>query len=178
MAAGGVHGFPVVLTSFVGRAGAVHEVAGLLEEYRLVTVTGPGGVGKTRLAGQVAGRVAARFADGAWLAELAAVRDPAQVAAAVAVVLGVREQAGVPTADVVARVLARRQLLLVLDNCEHMIGAAASCAPGCCRLVMTCGSWPPAGSGCGSRARRRTGWRRCRCPARVMLVMTSRRRRR
>ena len=52
MAAGGVHGFPVVLTSFVGRAGAVHEVAGLLEEYRLVTVTGPGGVGKTRLAGR------------------------------------------------------------------------------------------------------------------------------
>ena len=135
MAAGGVHGFPVVLTSFVGRAGAVAEVAGLLEEYRLVTVTGPGGVGKTRLAGQVAGRVAARFADGAWLAELAAVRDPAQVAAAVAVVLGVREQAGVPTADVVVRVMARRQLLLVLDNCEHMIGAAAQL---CAGLLQAC----------------------------------------
>jgi hypothetical protein len=50
-----VHGFPVVLTSFVGRAGAVHQVAGLLEQYRLVTVTGPGGVGKTRLAGEVQG---------------------------------------------------------------------------------------------------------------------------
>ena len=135
MAAGGVHGFPVVLTSFVGRAGAVAEVAGLLEEYRLVTVTGPGGVGKTRLAGEVAGRVAARFADGAWLAELAAVRDPAQVAAAVAVVLGVREQAGVPTADVVVRVMARRQLLLVLDNCEHMIGAAAQL---CAGLLQAC----------------------------------------
>ena len=134
-AAGGVHGFPVVLTSFVGRAGAVREAAGLLEEYRLVTVTGPGGVGKTRLAGEVAQRVAARFADGAWLAELAAVRDPAQVAAAVAVVLGVREQAGVPTADVVARVLARRQLLLVLDNCEHMIGAAAQL---CAGLLQAC----------------------------------------
>jgi hypothetical protein len=65
-AADGVHGFPVVLTSFVGRAGAVAEAAGLLEEYRLVTVTGPGGVGKTRLAGEVAQRVAVRFADGAW----------------------------------------------------------------------------------------------------------------
>src|SRR5436305_7398153 len=54
MAAAGVHGFPAVLTSFIGRAGALREVAGLLEEYRLVTVTGPGGVGKTRLAGQVA----------------------------------------------------------------------------------------------------------------------------
>jgi len=65
MAADGVHGFPAVLTSFVGRAGAVREVAGLLERYRLVAVTGPGGVGKTRLADAVAGRAVARFADGA-----------------------------------------------------------------------------------------------------------------
>ena len=97
-AAGGVHGFPAVLTSFVGRAGPVREVAGLLEEHRLVTVTGPGGVGKTRLAGQVARAVAGRFADGAWLAELAPVRDPAQVPAVVAAALGVREQPGVPAA--------------------------------------------------------------------------------
>ena len=80
MAAAGVHGFPVVLTSFVGREQAVRQVAGLLEGYRRVTVTGPGGVGKTRLAGEVAGLVAGRLADGAWLAELALVRDPAQVA--------------------------------------------------------------------------------------------------
>jgi predicted ATPase len=60
-----VHGFPAVLTSFIGRDGLVREVAGLLEEYRLVTVTGPGGTGKTRLADQVARRVAGRFADGA-----------------------------------------------------------------------------------------------------------------
>ena len=79
--AGGLHGFPAALTSFVGRSGAVRELAGLLEQCRLVTVTGSGGSGKTRLAGEVAGRVAARFADGAWLAELAAVQDPAQVAA-------------------------------------------------------------------------------------------------
>ena len=135
MAIAGVHGFPVVLTSFVGRAGAVREVAGLLEEYRLVTVTGPGGVGKTRLAGEVAGRVAARFADGVWLAELARVRDPAQIAMAVAVALGVREQPGLPTAEAVARVLARQQLLLVLDNCEHVIGAAAAL---CGRLLQAC----------------------------------------
>ena len=62
--AGGVHGFPVALTSFVGRDGPVRHVAGLLKEQRLVTVTGPGGVGKTRLAGQVARAVAGRFADG------------------------------------------------------------------------------------------------------------------
>ena len=93
-AAGRVHGFPAVLTSFVGRAEAVREVAGLLEQYRLVTVTGPGGVGKTRLAGEVTRQATDRFADGAWLAELALVRDPARVAAAVAVALGVREQPG------------------------------------------------------------------------------------
>jgi len=79
-AAGGVHGFPAPLTSFIGRAGAVHEVMGLLEQYRLVTVTGPGGVGKTRLAGEVAGW----FANGVWLAELAAVQDPAKVPVVVA----------------------------------------------------------------------------------------------
>jgi predicted ATPase/DNA-binding CsgD family transcriptional regulator len=129
-AAGGVHGFPAELTSFIGRAGPVREVAGLLAEYRLVTVTGPGGAGKTRLAGRVAREVADRFADGAWLAELAPVADPAQVAAVVAAALGVREQPGVPVAGVVARVLVRQQLLLVLDNCEHVIGAAAELCAG------------------------------------------------
>jgi predicted ATPase len=133
--AAGVRGFPAVLTSFVGRAETVREVARLLEEYRLVTVTGPGGVGKTRLAAEVASQVAARFADGVWLAELAAVRDPARVVPAVAVALGVREQAGVPTAEAVARVLARRQLLVVLDNCEHVIGAAAVL---CAHLLQAC----------------------------------------
>ena len=130
-----MHGFPAALTSFVGRAGALREVAGLLEEYRLVTVTGPGGSGKTRLAGELARQVAGRFADGVWLAELAAVRDPAQVAATVAAALGVREQPGVPTAEELARGLARRQLLLALDNCEHVIGAAAQL---CAGLLAAC----------------------------------------
>jgi len=77
-AAGNLNGFPAALTSFVGRAAAVDEVAGFLAQDRLVTVTGPGGAGKTRLAGQVARQVAGRFADGVWLAELATVRDPGQ----------------------------------------------------------------------------------------------------
>jgi len=129
-AVGGVHGFAPVLTSFVGRGAEVSEIAVLLGEGRLVTVTGPGGVGKTRLAGEVARVVAGRFADGVWLAELAAVADPAQVAPAVAVALGVREQPGVPVAEALAQVLARQQLLLVLDNCEHVIGAAAELCAG------------------------------------------------
>ena len=134
-AAGEVYGFAAALTSFIGRAGAMRDVAGLLEEYRLVTVTGPGGVGKTRLAGQVAQLVAGRFADGAWLAELAVVRDPAQVAAVVAAALGIPEQPGVAPAEALARVLARQQLLLVLDNCEHVIGAAAQL---CAGLLAAC----------------------------------------
>jgi non-specific serine/threonine protein kinase len=128
--AAGMYGFMPVLTSFVGRAGPVREVAGLLDRSRLVTVTGPGGAGKTRLAGEVARQVAGRFADGVWLAELAPVRDPALVPAVVAAALGVPEQPGLPAAGVLARVLARQQLLLVLDNCEHVIGAAAQLCAG------------------------------------------------
>ena len=96
-------------------------------------MTGPGGAGKTRLAGEVARQVADRFADGVWLVELAAVRDPAQVAAAVAAALGIRELAFGGGGRRAGRVLARRQLLLVLDNCEHVIDAAAEL---CGRLLL------------------------------------------
>jgi predicted ATPase/DNA-binding CsgD family transcriptional regulator/transcriptional regulator with XRE-family HTH domain len=131
----GLHGFVPALTSFVGRAGPVSQVAALLERSRLVTVTGPGGAGKSRLAVEVARQVAGRFDDGVWLAELAPVRDPALVPAVVAAALGVREQPGLPAAVMLARVLARRQLLLVLDNCEHVIGAAAGL---CAGLLVAC----------------------------------------
>ena len=112
------------------------EVSGLLDQYRLVTVTGPGGSGKTRLAGEVAKRVAGRFADGVWLAELAAVTDPVLVASVVAAALGVRELPGVSAADALARALGRQQLLLVLDNCEQVIGAAAGL---CAALLLHTG---------------------------------------
>jgi predicted ATPase len=128
-----MHGFPASLTSFVGRGHAIAEIAAQLAEYRLVTLTGPGGAGKTRLAGQVARRVAGRFADGVWLAELAGVRDPAQVPAAMAAALGIHDLPAVAAADALAHALARRQLLLVLDNCEHVIGAAAEV---CGRLLL------------------------------------------
>ena len=128
-----MHGFPAVLTSFVGRANAVDEIADQLGRHRLVTVTGPGGAGKTRLAGEVARHVADRFADGVWLAALATVRDPAQVAPAVAAALGLRDLPSEAAADALAHALAQRQLLLVLDNCEHLIGAAAEL---CGRLLL------------------------------------------
>ena len=120
----GVHGFAAALTSFVGRAGAVDEVCGLLDGCRLVTVTGPGGVGKTRLATEAARRVAVRFADGACLVELAGVQEPALVPAAVAVALGIPQTPDRSAADSLAAA-DRMQVLLVLDNCEHIIGAAA-----------------------------------------------------
>ena len=132
-APGSLHGFPASLTSFVGRAQATREIAAQLAECRLVTLTGPGGAGKTRLAGQVAEQVACRFADGVWLAELAAVRDPAQVPAAVAAALGIHDLPVAAAADALAHALARRQLLLVLDNCEQVIGAAAEV---CGRLLL------------------------------------------
>src|SRR6516165_5195729 len=122
-AAGGMHGFPAALTSFIGRDGPLREVAALLDEYRLVTVTGPGGAGKTRLAGQVARAVAGEFADGAWLVELAPVRDPAQVASVVAAVLRVREQPGVPAAEAVVRVVATsREPLRIAGEARYRLG--------------------------------------------------------
>jgi predicted ATPase/DNA-binding CsgD family transcriptional regulator len=122
---GDTHGIAAALTSFVGRTAEVGEVARLLGEYRMVTVTGPGGVGKTRLACEVARQVASRLADGAWLVELAVVREPELVAAAVAASLGVQQAPGVPTTESLAMVLAHQQLLLVLDNCEHVLVAVA-----------------------------------------------------
>jgi predicted ATPase/DNA-binding CsgD family transcriptional regulator len=121
-APGQVRTFGVPRTSFVGRGADVVKVVSLLSEHRLVTVTGPGGVGKTRLASAVAQEVAGRFADGAWLAELAACSDPGLIPGLVADALGLQLAPGVGLADL----LARRQLLVVLDNCEHVLDAAAT----------------------------------------------------
>jgi len=130
---GGLHAFPAELTSFVGRDGPVREIMGLLAGHRLVTVTGPGGSGKTRLAAEVAKHAAGRYADGVWLIELAPVADPAQVASVVVATLGIREEPGTPADEALARVLARQQVLLVMDNCEHVIGVAAEL---CARMLL------------------------------------------
>ena len=116
---------PVQATSFVGRDVEVKELAELVRAHRLVTLTGVGGVGKTRLAVQVAAELAAEFPDGVWLVELAPVGDPAAVPDAVATVLGVTPQAGLTVTDSIAQALSGRRLLIVLDNCEHVLDAAA-----------------------------------------------------
>jgi predicted ATPase len=116
---------PLELSSFVGREQDLAEIADLVCETRLVTLTGVGGVGKTRLALRVAGEVSPRFRDGVWLVELAGVRDPDAVAVAVAVALGVPSRPGVAVLDTLTDFARPKQLLLVLDNCEHLLGPAA-----------------------------------------------------
>jgi hypothetical protein len=112
-------------TSFVGREPALGEVEAVLRAHQLVTLTGPGGVGKTRLALEVAGRGADAFPDGVWVIELAAVGDPGAVPEAVAAVLGITQQPGMSVTDSVAAALEGRTRLLVFDNCEHVLDAAA-----------------------------------------------------
>ena len=112
-------------TSFVGRAAAVAEVQTAVRTHRLVTLTGVGGVGKTRLAIEAAARLADEFPDGIWLFELAAVTDPEAVPDAVASVLGITQQAGMSVRESVAAALEGRVRLLVVDNCEHVLDAAA-----------------------------------------------------
>jgi predicted ATPase/class 3 adenylate cyclase len=116
---------PLQLTSFIGREGEIVEVERLLSAQRLVTLTGIGGVGKTRLALQVAAEVLETFPDGVWLVELDALSDDGLLPQAVATALGVREEPGRTLRETVLAALRSRTLLLVLDNCEHMIDACA-----------------------------------------------------
>ncbi|HEY2446074.1 MAG TPA: winged helix-turn-helix domain-containing protein [Rhizomicrobium sp.] len=112
----------------IGRREQLGAAAAMLERARLVTLTGPGGVGKTRLALQVAGDIAQRFPDGVWLVELAALNDPELVPGAVASALGVKIGGNAAPLDTLARWVAPRSLLIVLDNCEHVIAACATVA--------------------------------------------------
>jgi predicted ATPase len=112
-------------TSFIGRESEVAELETALKAHRLVTLTGVGGVGKTRLALEVAGRSAIDFPDGVWVIELAPVGDPGAVPQAVAAVLGIIQQPGLSLAGSVATTLEGRSRLLVFDNCEHVLDATA-----------------------------------------------------
>lgn len=128
-----VHNLPRQLTSFVGRGDDVAAAQRTLSTARLLTLTGTGGVGKTRLAIQVAGELVNEFRDGVWLVELAPIADPALVTQALAVALGVREQSGREIAETVSGYLRPRQALLVLDNCEHLVEAVARLVEGLLR---------------------------------------------
>jgi predicted ATPase/class 3 adenylate cyclase/DNA-binding CsgD family transcriptional regulator len=117
---------PQQLSSLLGRDAVVEEVAELVRSHRLVTLSGAGGVGKTRLALEAGAELAGEFPEGVWMVELAALGDPAGVPAAVATVLGITPQGDAPLIDTIAESLSGRQLLLVMDNCEHVVAAASA----------------------------------------------------
>jgi predicted ATPase/class 3 adenylate cyclase len=116
---------PLQLTSFIGRDGELAEVARLLEESRLLTLLGLGGIGKSRLSLELARQVAGEFEDGVWLVELATLRDSQLVPQAVASALGVKEAAGRPVGEALVQHVRDRQTLLILDNCEHLLHGCA-----------------------------------------------------
>jgi non-specific serine/threonine protein kinase len=126
---------PLELTSFVGREEELAEAKARLVNSRLVTLTGVGGVGKTRLAVRLADGMRTEFEDGVWLVELDRVTEPALLPHAVADTLGLREQSARPLVDVLVEYLAQRRLLLVLDNCEHLLDACERLAV---RLLESC----------------------------------------
>src|SRR5882672_9337147 len=115
------HNLPYQLTSFVGREQEIAQLEELVTANRLVTLTGAGGAGKTRLAVEMASRLIDAFPDGVWLVELAALSDPGLVPQAVAQALALKEQPGKSVSDMVSGWLASKRVLLVLDNAEHLI---------------------------------------------------------
>jgi predicted ATPase/class 3 adenylate cyclase len=126
---------PQELTSFVGREAELEELGGLMDTHRLVTLIGVGGTGKTRLMRQLAAELLGRRADGVWQVELAPVAGPELVVREVARALGVADEPGRPVLDTLVDFLRSKSLVLLLDNCEHVIGAAADLAV---RLLASC----------------------------------------
>ncbi|MBL8047017.1 MAG: hypothetical protein JNL09_10770, partial [Anaerolineales bacterium] len=116
---------PTPVTSFIGRETEIAEIQQRLTAARLLTLTGSGGTGKTRLSLQAAGAVLSEYPDGVWLAELAPLTDPAMIPSALLTILELREQPGrLPQAQIIDYLRAKR-VLLILDNCEHLIAACA-----------------------------------------------------
>jgi len=126
---------PPALTSFIGRERALDDVRKRVRESRMVTLTGSGGTGKTRLMLETARELVDAFPDGVWLIELAALTVPAQMAQAIAAALGARAEGDVPALTLVADALGGKRSLLLLDNCEHLIDEAARIAQSLLRAL-------------------------------------------
>ncbi len=120
------HNLPSQLTSFIGRQVEIAQISDLLKHHRLVTLTGVGGTGKTRLALEAAGEVVHNYPDGVWLVDLAPLADPDMVPSSAASILGLLETAGTPIMGTLVDFLKQKKLFLILDNCEHLREACAS----------------------------------------------------
>lgn len=135
-----LHNLPAQVSSFIGRETELAAVRALVAGTRLVTLTGAGGVGKTRLALQVAAGLADETRDGVWFADMAPMSDPDLVTVTVAGVLGVRLELGRPALEELVEAVGVRSLVVVLDNCEHVIEGCAKLADallrGCPNLVL------------------------------------------
>ena len=142
---------PLQVSSFVGRERELARVGEGAGEARVVTLTGVGGVGKTRLALQVAAEVLPGFREGAWLVELAPVRDPDGVVDAFAAVFGVSARAGQSVEEALVEFLRTKQLLLVVDNCEHLLEAVAVLVETLERSCARCGRVGDESRGLGAR---------------------------
>ena len=118
------------MTSFVGRGRELVEITEAFDDARVVTLTGVGGVGKTRLAVQVGAELLPRFGDGVWLCELGPVADRGLVPEVAAAALGVQQRPGMSPAESILAACQNRELVLVLDNCEHLLDAAAATGRG------------------------------------------------
>ena len=118
------HNLPPQLTTFIGHEDDLDECAALLDQSRLLTLTGIGGCGKTRIAIKLAERVLPSFPDGVWYVDLAPLLDAERVALTVATTLGIREENDRPIVDTLCDRLAGQRMLLVVDNCEHLVGRA------------------------------------------------------
>ena len=144
-----LNNLPAQVSSFIGRDAELAAVRALVVGSRLVTLTGAGGAGKTRLALQVAAGLADGAGDGVWFADLAPLQDPDLAAVTVADVLGIRLETGRPALDTLVDALSGQSLLVVLDNCEHVIGACAKLADvllrGCPDLALLATSREPLG---------------------------------
>ena len=129
---------PVQATSFVGREREMEGIKRLLQKTRLLTLTGTGGTGKTRLALEIGAQLINEFRDGVWLVELALIAEPGRVVEAVAAAVGAREETERPLRETLLNFLRSKNLLLLLDNCEHLLpAAAAACSPNFCGLPAT-----------------------------------------
>lgn len=155
---------PAELSSLVGRVAEIATVRERLRTARVVTLTGPGGCGKTRLSLRVAALAEPGFQDGARLVELASLTDAALVSASIAEELGVPERDAADPMAAIVRALAGREMLMVLDNCEHVLGSAARVVVMLAGQCPGCTSWPPAGNAWTCPANPSSPCRRWACP--------------